>query len=194
METSTKVNGKMIKQTVLVNTYTMTEPSMKANGWTTSNMAMVLRRGQMRPGMRVHTSQELSMVTVHFIGTMEPAMSVNSRIMTSVDKVSILGATIAATMENGRRTRCMELVFSIGTMVAYTKVSLPTIAKRAAACLSGPTVASIKDNGETENRMVLGTLHAKLAPDRRENGEMERYSTGSTKMENGYQLSFQEKI
>jgi hypothetical protein len=127
MEMFAKANGRTIRPTGSVSTYTMMGLNMWASGKRINIMEKAKKTGLMALIMKVTISMERKMEMDFLDGLMvQPTMD-NSQTTINKEKVCIFGVMMdVSTKVNGRCAKCMAKVYFNGLMVASTKVTIIT--------------------------------------------------------------------
>lgn len=176
MAPDTKVNGKMVKQTDLVNsgmstaifmkdhgsmtkltarvlTPMQTDPRIQASGSMICSMGSASRPGKTDPNTRVNTKSGKSTVKVFTCGKTAHLIMGSGLIMILREKATISGMMADVLQAIGKIIICTDTGNMFGQMAEPTKASIMRIKNTALEFTSGRMVEYMKEIGRTENNM-----------------------------------------
>ena len=142
------------------------ELNTRETGKTISNMGMEKKLGLMKQCTKDSIKMGRNTERVNFYGKMIVVTREIFYKITSMVSANMYGTTGEYMRVSGETTKCKARESSLGLMVDDIKASIRMIRRKALEYLPSEMAESMKENGKTENNMVMESSKKKLSSGR----------------------------
>ena len=148
-----RVNGKMIRLTVMEGTFILMERCMKASGRKINNMEMEWKHGLMVLSIEGTMLRERRTVMESSCGQMDQHMKEHFQTTISMVEEFMCGLIKDVMKVNGSTIRCMDEVFLLGAMGVSMKENISMIRNKEKECSHGLMEGNMMESGSMVSSM-----------------------------------------